>query len=372
MIPTTGTWRAFAAGVLLAAGLWGDLPAQESIVERNDVDLGHLEDSPLGFRNGSLIVAPIPFSNPMIGSGLVLGAGYLFQLDEGSDPSIIGLGGLRSDNGSQAGAAAVSVNFDSNRWKLSLGGGRADVKYDLYTGVAVIPLRQEGTLARMQLAYGFTPQVNLGLVARYLDTTVTTQSPLFPGLPPQFQPSADAAILNAGLIGNWDTRDDTVYPTGGFHLKVSGQRGFILDGIGQDYSKAYFLFDNYLKVTNSTILASRVAMCGASTTAPFFDACSVGGVDAMRGFNATQILDDRSMSAQLELRQRIGTRIGLVAFAGIGGAGPAFDQLTATGKAGGIGLRYRVSKKFPVDFAIDASINDLDEKLLYISVGQRF
>ena len=132
--------RATAAGVLAGIALWAGLSlapapvrANDSIIEQQTggLDVEDLDDTDLGFRNGSLIVAPIPFSNPMIGSGLILGAGYLFQFDPQSDPSVIGLGGLRSDNGSQAVAAAVSLNFNSNRWKMSLGGGTADVKYDL-------------------------------------------------------------------------------------------------------------------------------------------------------------------------------------------------------------------------------------------------
>jgi len=51
-----------------------------------------------GFRNGSIVVAPIPFSNPTIGAGLMLGAGYLFTTSEGSKPSVVGIGGFRSED----------------------------------------------------------------------------------------------------------------------------------------------------------------------------------------------------------------------------------------------------------------------------------
>ncbi|MEX0287308.1 MAG: BamA/TamA family outer membrane protein [Paracoccaceae bacterium] len=354
--------------------LCAPVDANDSLIEQQTRGLSaeQLQDSPLGFRNGSLIVAPIPFSNPMIGSGLILGGGYLFQLDEGSDPSLIGLGGLRSDNGSQAAAAAVSFKFRDNRWQMSLGGGKADVRYDLYSGRTVIPIRQDGTLARLSLAYGFTPDVSLGFVARYLDTNVTLDTPLFNSLPARFQPNLNSTILNTGFQATWDTRDDPVYPRGGFRLKGSAQRGHILDGIGRPYNKSFALFDTYLSLGPGTVLASRSAICGTTSSAPFFDACSVGGIDAMRGFNATQILDARSLSTQLELRQRVSERLGLVLFAGIGAAGLTFDKLNSSGTAGGLGLRYRVSKKFPVDFSVDASINDLQERQLYISVGQRF
>lgn len=94
----------------------------------------------------------------------------------------------------------------------------------------------------------------------------------------------------------------------------------------------------------------------------------------MRGFNSTQYLDQRLFSVQAELRQRLGRRFGVVAFGGVGRTGPSFDQLRSGGAhaAGGIGLRYRVSMKFPVDFSVDASRNDQGEDLLYIYVGQRF
>ncbi|WP_372921908.1 hypothetical protein [Roseovarius sp.] len=48
--------------------------------------------SDFGLRSGSLIVAPVPFSDPMIANGLALGAGYFFKSDERSDPSMLGVG----------------------------------------------------------------------------------------------------------------------------------------------------------------------------------------------------------------------------------------------------------------------------------------
>lgn len=363
-----------AAGILAALSLAAPQPGRaNSIVEQQTSSMRteQVEKSPVGFRNGSLIVAPIPFSNPMIGAGLTLGVGYLFKLDEGSDTSGIGAAALRSDNGSQGALAGGSFKFQDNRWQMALYGGRADLQYDLYAGDQIVPLRQEGVFGQLTLGYGFTPDTSLSFVTRYLDTSLTSQEPLIPILPPELQPALDLAIVNLGIEASWDTRDDSLYPTSGFHLKGSAQRGFVVEGVGFDYTKTYALLDSYYALGENTVIASRSAICGATEFAPFFDACSVGGVDAFRGFNSTQLNSTRSMSAQVELRQRIGTRLGLVAFGGIGGAGPGFDTLS-TGAAGGIGVRYRVSKKFPVDFSIDASINDEQEKLLYISVGQRF
>lgn len=59
-------------------------------------------------------------------------------------------------------------------------------------------------------------------------------------------------------------------------------------------------------------------------------------------------------------------------FGGMGAVGGGLDDLDDVGSAVGLGLRYRVSKTFPVDFAIDGSVSDEGDRLLYISVGQRF
>jgi outer membrane translocation and assembly module TamA len=85
-------------------------------------------------------------------------------------------------------------------------------------------------------------------------------------------------------------------------------------------------------------------------------------------------LSKASVSFQAEFRQRFTNRFGGVAFAGTGWTGDDFGSLRDNGtrSAAGLGLRYRLSRKFPVDFAVDYSHNDQDEGLLYIYVGQRF
>ncbi|WP_240482041.1 BamA/TamA family outer membrane protein [Ruegeria marisrubri] len=334
----------------------------------------YAEDETVGFRQGSVVVAPIPFSNPTIGSGLVLGAGYLFQLDEGSDPSVIGAGGLRSDNGSTAAAGAFKLKLDNNRWIIEALYGQADVQYDLFTGIGVIPIRQDGILGRLSLSYGVTPDFSFGATFRYLDTTITPAFAGLPPIPPPFDQFLNVEVANVGVVSDWDTRDDTIYPTSGQVLHFEAFQGYGLSGLVRDYSKSYVNYTFYLSPWAEGVIASRLSVCAASSETPFFDQCGIGTVDSFRGFSATQLLDFRSASLQVELRQRLGERIGLIAFAGAGQTGQSFSDLEAGGthSAYGVGARYRVSKKFPLDFSIDLSRNDQQEDNLYIYVGQRF
>ncbi|WP_235820296.1 BamA/TamA family outer membrane protein [Falsiruegeria litorea] len=339
----------------------------------DDFDKVQKEET-LGLRNGSVVVAPIPFSNPTIGSGLVLGAGYLFNIDEGSDPSLLGLAALRSDNGSEGYGLAANFYFNNNRWQIETLFANAAVNYDLYTPAAALPISQSGILARASLSYGFTHDASLGLSLRYLNTDINPAVPGLPPIPPPFNQFLNVEIANVGFVGKWDTRDDTIYPSKGFIVDGEVTRGYTLAGVTDDYSKGWINFTHYMQPFERAVIATRLSTCAVSTSTPFFDQCSLGGTDGFRGFSATQFLDFRSLSAQIEFRRQFTDRLGAIAFAGVGMVGPQFNDLKIGGthSSYGLGARYRVSKKFPVDFSVDYSRNSEREDQLYIYVGQRF
>jgi Omp85 superfamily domain len=370
-----GAMRVLLAG-LFVAGFSGTAMAQTGFVDKNFEAGATPSEAPdeYGFRNGSVVVAPIPFANPTIGNGLALGAGYLFQADPGSKPSNIGIGGFRSDNGSAGYGVSISLALNDNKWLIKALLASADVKYDLYTPLVTLPIRQDGILGRFSLSYGVTPELSFGGTLRYLDTSIGLEIPGFPPIPPEYLPDLGLELLNIGFITEWDRRDDALYPTSGTNLKLQAIRGMALSGLSLNYEKAFVTLDLYKKLGNSGVLATRFTTCAASTDTPFFDKCSLGGTDSFRGFSSTQFLDLRMASAQVEYRQQLSKRLGGVVFAGIGKVGPNYRNFAigAVQSAGGVGVRYRVSKKFPLDFSVDASRNSLNENQLYIYVGQRF
>lgn len=325
-----------------------------------------------GFRAGSYLAAPVPFRNPTIGAGLALGGAYMFQFDPDSNTSHIALGGLKSDNGTNGFGLSGSFAWDSNRWQLSATVAQAEAFYDLYVGGIPLAVQQKGDLLTGTLLYGFTPKFSLGPKFRYLDTIVGLDQGGI--LPPGIIGDTNLTLANFGLVARWDTRDDTLYPQEGFYLNSEIMGGTTLNGASREYGKAFVNLGLYKALSDTTVLASYFSTCGASSEAPFFDQCSLGGVDSFRGFSSTQYYDQRSFSVQLELRQRFGQRFGAVAFAGTGMTGSSYGNLSSGGphSAVGVGLRFQLTQKFKTDFSIDASYNDEDEQLVYIYVGQRF
>jgi len=335
----------------------------------------------IGFRSGSFVVAPIPFSNPTIGNGLTLGTVYLFQLP-GSKPSAVGLGGFRSANGSEAYAAGGRVNFDSGQWTLGLFGGTADVFYDLPLGGRAIPLKQSGEAAEFLFEYGVTSKVTAGVSFGYLRSAIGLDSKILDSLPDILRPDVDIEMFKLSLYASLDTRNNTFYPTSGAvvfgemsHAEIEDKAfSGSLSVSNRSYQKGRISAVGFKSVGENGVVAGKFLVCGADEAAPFFDTCGVGFADGLRGFGSLDNLNDWSASAQVEYRGRLSERFGYVAFAGIGGGGDEFDAISLEngGAAAGIGLRYRISKKFGLDYAVDYAINQDDEKFLYLTVGQRF
>jgi hypothetical protein len=336
---------------------------------------GAVGSSAIGWTNGSFFVAPIPLSNPTIGSGLVLGGGYLFTIDAESNPSSVGVGGFRTSNGSQGAGAGVSLSFGQKRWSLGVAGGSAEVFYDFYgTGAQPLPLaipfKQSVDVIRLNAGYGVTPNLTFGIEVAYGESTVTIDGPgASEGIPDL---GVTLALLKIGPTVAWDSRDSTIYPTDGVHLSFKLMRGEVVDGNERDYWKGVALADGYFGGPWDTVIAARLALCRSGTDAPFYDLCALGGTDAFRGYPVGQFLDTGLVSGQVALRGRFGRRFGYTVFAGAAALGPDFADLGPMRLAAGAGLRYRLSRKYPLDLAADVAANEDGETVSYIYVGQRF
>jgi len=326
----------------------------------------------VGIRNGSFIVAPVPFSSPSLGGGLALGGAYLFRADDGSDSSTIGFGAFKSDNDSEGYALGWDVNFGGGVWTTSFLFADANLNYDLFVGGLPIPVSQSLQGYTIGFARSVSEQVEIGVGLGYGESDVQLRGG--GALPPIFESDAKLKLARLTFDVERDFRDDNFYPTSGSLTTGSLVYGRSTDNGELHYGKLVFTANYYWSVLEKAVLAVRGAACASTDEAPFFDSCALGGVDAFRGYVATEFIDNALLSAQIEYRGRLTDRLGFVAFAGIGGVGDNLGEALGNEIKGavGIGARIRLSKTFPVDYAIDVSHNEAGESILYISVGQRF
>ena len=363
----------FTAATILASVSPSQLLANPNVVN-DGLSSAQLtqKNSDYGISNGSALAVPIPFSNPAIGAGLSLGGGYLFQLSPDADTSFVGLGAMGSDNGSQAYGLASDLSF-GNGWGFNLALANADIKYDLFFEGLKLPIKQDGELFNGGITYAVSKTNTFGFNLRYLKTSIGLNTE-GTSIPVDLLPDLELELGSLGVSYEWDLRDNDDYPTSGSLVSATINRGFSLSEGSRAYNYASLNLNAYRTVGEEKVVAGRLSACAASTDAPFFDKCSIGFTDGFRGFNPTQFYDTRLISAQTEYRQRLSNRFGFVAFVGIGWTGSELESLTENGEriAGGFGLRYRVSEKFPVDVSVDVTTNNDSEEFLYIFVGQRF
>lgn len=371
---TSSAMRACALAIGLGGGLSAPVLAQATLSEQV-VDSFNIEpEAPYGLATGSFVIAPIPLIDPTLGTGLVLGAGYLFNSDADSSSSYFGIGALGTDLGSTGYGFASKIFLDSNRWQFGLSAGKVDLKYDLFVLGTPVPLDQSGSLVQASFAYGFTPEFSLGIDARYLESKIKPTNASPNSLPSNIFKALDTEILNLGIVAKWDRRDDTIFPTSGTLVDLQVKHGEILSGLASNYGKATFRLNGYTQALGQNVIAGTLAACSATDAAPFYDSCALGGSDSFRGFPVTQYIDSNLMSLQVAWRGRITERFGYAVFAGAGAVAGSFNALDSAQlhKAAGLGVRYRLSKKFPLEFAVDGTINDEDDRLVYLYVGQRF
>lgn len=326
----------------------------------------------VGFRSGSFIVAPVPFDNPSLGTGLALGGAYLFKNDRLSDASTLAFGGFRSSNGSEGYGFGLNLSWDDDRWLAKLVVADADLNFDLYPFGTPVPVSQTISGVSLELAYSPVKNYRFGGTVAYGEYRLNPRA----GAILSSVSTADASldIARVSGFGEYDTRDDTIYPTTGSKITGTITRGMFID-LGRDaYTKAIVSGTRYWSWGSASVVAARAVACQTSDGAPFFDSCSLGTTDNFRGYVSTEFLDDALISFQAEYRGRLTGRIGLVGFAGAGSVGEDLGDAAGADfrAAAGVGLRIRLSKTFPLDYAIDLATNERGEQLLYISVGQRF
>jgi len=313
---------------------------------------------------GAFVGAPIPVSSPAIGSGVALLGGYIFPLrkkDTISPPSVLGVGGLITNNGSHGFVVGAELYFKENRYHVLSGYARADLNYSFYgtgnaAGDAGVKFGLDQTLNAF-FAEG-TRRVfwHFFVGPRLLLATSTLAPQHFgeqhPGLPPF---DVDFNLRALGFKIERDTTANRFYPISG----TSGQLAvnFFDDALGSTFTfQTYRLtFNAYHSLTKSQVLAYNAYICMTGGAAPFFGKCIFGTSNELRGYPAGRYIDRDMVATQIEYRLTLPLRFGVVAFAGLGEVGPRFGAFNYDNLLPSIGFgpRFQLSTKYHVNLRAD-------------------
>lgn len=335
-------------------------------------------------RRGALVVAPLPTSSPAIGSGIVPVFGYIFRLsmkDNVSPPSVVGVGGLITNNGSRGFAVGGQLYLKENRYRITSGFAHGNVNYDIYgNGIAAglkLPLKQtgEGFFAEFLRSIGWKffagPRV---LTGNSFLTVRPNSDRIFP-IPPEVGIHSNLTAIGAQLTR--DTSLNRFYPTGGTYLTFTSD--FFSQALSSKYSFQSYkaTFSKYWSVSTKQVLAYNAFFCATGGSPPFYGNCIYATNNQLRGYTAGQYFTRYSLTTQLEYRLELPKRFGLVAFGGLGETIPGGSQLFQRVQNShflpdvGGGLRFQLDKKHHVNLRADVGVGRNDHTFA-LGIGEAF
>ena len=332
------------------------------------------------------MVAPIPFKNTQLGWGLMLMGGLIHKFD--SDPTVkpsTGMaGGFVTENGSWGVMAVENAKLGGDSWRLRVLLSHPEIRYDFY-GIGQgagdagksIGLQQNMNFVTGAALRRVTRGVYLGVTALWIEASIALRDTAGLGSLPVPVPAdtARTGLFAWGLQGEGDTRNSDYWPTHGILVRLKAF--FFTDALGGSRTFQRYLFSGswYTPLRGEQLaLATNLSACGVSGGSPFWTMCSIGsGRGGLRGYTQGRYRDSVMTTGQAELRYHSSGRFGATAFGGFGQVAPSAGDIFKAQMllAGGFGLRYQLTKKFPMHMRFDYSWGR-DGGLFYFGVGEAY
>ncbi len=212
---------------------------------------------------------------------------------------------------------------------------------------------------------------------------VEKDTSVFARLPKNETLGSDGGIISqVGLVFNYDSRDNPLYPTSGSLVELLTT--FNNKAIGSDFN-----FNRYSLDASKYITFNEIHTIGINTIidnyvgdVPFFHMAELGGTKRMRGYYQGRYRDKSSIIAQAEYRVKIlrnvitkgffKDRFGLAFFASYGNVAPAINEfdLDNSRLTYGAGLRFRLTDS-GINLRIDYGMGK-NTSGFYLTFGEAF
>lgn len=157
-----------------------------------------------------------------------------------------------------------------------------------------------------------------------------------------------------GLI-TYDTRNNAYSPTKGGFAEINLTR--FSDRIGSDFNFTSYSLElkKFFHIGRNRVLALHAYGKVNDGVVPVRNLAMLGGSEMMRGFYKGRYADHNMFLTQVEVRQYLVWRLGVVAFASTGRVSHNFSDLNFSGMhfAYGAGLRIMVQEKEKLNLRVD-------------------
>lgn len=193
-------------------------------------------------------------------------------------------------------------------------------------------------------------------------------------------------IINDSVVGNdggesigigtdllWDSRDNLFFPNNGSYqyFKVvvypNGWGNF-------NYSQLQLDVKAFKAISPDHVFAFNLYIESVIGDTPFYRLPALGGPSRMRGFFSGRYRDNFYGMMQLEYRQYVWKKFGIVAFGGLGNVSENIltYNFSTMKYSGGIGLRYLFNKKEKINLRMDIGFGSDGSRGIYFGIQEAF
>lgn len=306
----------------------------------------------------SYIIAPCYTREGSFGvGGAATGLYRLDRKDSIMQPSDISLSGSATIKGFYGITVRGNNNFKGNKSRLSyhlqFQNKNLDfwgVSYDACNQNPISGYKRQMIKWESDYVYKLTKNLHLGAA---LNLNYTKASNII--TPTYLEGQKDSYFFTGiGVSVSYDTRDFILNPKRGVYFMV---KEIYYPNFASTHDKDIFgttvIFDCYQKAWNGSVFAFDL-YGQFNGDVPWALREELGsGTSRMRGYYAGRYIDNNQISAQLELRQHIYSRIGCVVWAGGGTVFPSLDKLKWKNILPNYGLGLRIEFKHNVNIRID-------------------
>ncbi|BDM65300.1 hypothetical protein NFHSH190041_27520 [Shewanella sp. NFH-SH190041] len=323
-------------------------------------------------------VLPGPFVNPKQGFGLGVAAiGLYSPAGRQADTQIssVSIKSYVSTSGSYGLGVENRTYFSDDSIRLSVDGWISHAPSD-YWGIGRSAAEQQQNKSEVESQIlQLSPKISYRLLTHTYATLGwdfqsysnihTTGSALTPAQ------TQDAHTSGVSLGLAYDSRDFALNAYSGILLSAVYESYNAALGSDHSYDSLILNYRQYSALSKNLVLAWELYGQGLSGDVPWFAMSQIGIDGRMRGYYQGQYRDKYQLSGQIELRQHLAGRHGLVYWLGGGNVASERQQLFNQAWLPTIGIGYRLAFKPRVNIRFDFGVGK-DTTGFYFQINEAF
>lgn len=177
--------------------------------------------------------------------------------------------------------------------------------------------------------------------------------------------------LGGGVILTYDSQDFIPNPYKGTYAKIEHTFFPKFPGNGYSFQRTDLQIRHYDRLWKGAVLAYDFSGTFNSGNIPWSMVALLGGPYRMRGYYEGQYRDNNLIEAQIELRQKVYKRHGVVVWGGAGNVFPKFNKFRWRETLPSYGFGYRWEFKNRVNIRLDYGIGK-GQSSFYFNINEAF